>query len=630
MELKIMRKLLLSLALVLACWQSQAAVLPAEKLLPKETVAVYTLGDVAKEWANFTNLPVGKLYGDPAIKAFKDKFVAKFTTEVADPAEKLLGIKFGDYQGLIKGQFTFAVIQNAPTGSNAFAPILYFDAQDQAGKVKSLLADAQKKWTDSGKKIKKETIRGTEFATFIITKGDVTNTLAKLIPSKKSDDDADDSDAENAQPTEITIGVADTLLLVSTTPAAIEKILTKQSGGLIPSLEEDPSFQADFAAHFRDTPGYMWVNIKALVAYGLAQKGSDDMPSPVDPKKILGGLGLLEAKTVGLTWRTTPEGCLTQFFVDVPETGRKGLFKLFAADRKDSNPPPFVPANAVEFARWRLDLPQFWANLESMIVEIYPPAKQGIDTMFEMAGKDKDEKFDLKAELLGSLGNDLITYKKSPKGMTLAEIAAQPTLFLIGSPKPEKLAAAIKTTIESFAPTANIKDKDFLGRKLYSITPAEGSENSGSNGVYFAASGGYLAISAQLPMIEEYLRSSDSKDKSLNDLPGLNEAAQKVGGMNTGLFGYNNQREQVRIAFEMVRQNTNTFADLFSSLPGHDGSSDGWKKFSEWVDFSLLPQYDTISKYFYFSVFSGLVDANGYTFTGFTPFPPEMKKDAAK
>jgi hypothetical protein len=48
------------------------------------------------------------------------------------------------------------------------------------------------------------------------------------------------------------------------------------------------------------------------------------------------------------------------------------------------------------------------------------------------------------------------------------------------------------------------------------------------------------------------------------------------------------------------------------------------KNFSDWMDFSLLPDYDLVSKYFYFSVFNGSAMADGLSFKVFAPRPPQM------
>jgi hypothetical protein len=46
--------------------------------------------------------------------------------------------------------------------------------------------------------------------------------------------------------------------------------------------------------------------------------------------------------------------------------------------------------------------------------------------------------------------------------------------------------------------------------------------------------------------------------------------------------------------------------------------------FRAWLDFSLLPEYDTVEKYFYLSAFVGNANADGLTFKVFTPRPPTL------
>jgi hypothetical protein len=48
------------------------------------------------------------------------------------------------------------------------------------------------------------------------------------------------------------------------------------------------------------------------------------------------------------------------------------------------------------------------------------------------------------------------------------------------------------------------------------------------------------------------------------------------------------------------------------------------KQFRDWMDFSLLPDFDPVSKYFYFSVYSGSATADGLSFKAFAPRPPGL------
>jgi hypothetical protein len=49
-------------------------------------------------------------------------------------------------------------------------------------------------------------------------------------------------------------------------------------------------------------------------------------------------------------------------------------------------------------------------------------------------------------------------------------------------------------------------------------------------------------------------------------------------------------------------------------------------KLKDWVDLSLLPTFDKISKYFYFTVYGGSANPDGLNFKVFAPIPPQLRK----
>src|SRR5271156_2884013 len=100
---------LLTLALAGFCFQTRAAAPPPQKLLPKDAVMVVTVPDWAKVKEFLAGSPYGQLWQEPSMQPFVNKFVQKFTTNVLQPAEQSLGIKFADYQSLLQGQVTFAI-----------------------------------------------------------------------------------------------------------------------------------------------------------------------------------------------------------------------------------------------------------------------------------------------------------------------------------------------------------------------------------------------------------------------------------------------------------------------------------------------------------------------------------------
>jgi hypothetical protein len=84
----------------------------------------------------------------------------------------------------------------------------------------------------------------------------------------------------------------------------------------------------------------------------------------------------------------------------------------------------------------------------------------------------------------------------------------------------------------------------------------------------------------------------------------------------------------MRSAVETLKKESGTLANLFAGSPlaGRLGMAEDSNKFKDWVDFSLLPSYDKIAKYFYINVWSGSVNADGLNFRLYGPTPPQMKK----
>jgi hypothetical protein len=231
----------------------------------------------------------------------------------------------------------------------------------------------------------------------------------------------------------------------------------------------------------------------------------------------------------------------------------------------------------------------------------------------------KNPAFDLRTYLLENLGDDLIICQKSPAGSTLQDIADPPTLYLFTVGNTDQAIDAIKTLAGLKNPQDNAAaPREFRGHKIYTIALAPtrviGSAEKKSNSLYLSSSGGYLALSKDSGTLEEYLRGSENGVKSLREQPGIVEAAARVGASG-GLFTYENQRETMRTAFKLLK-GSGTGDQAFPLFP---------PAFREWVDFSLLPEYDQISKYFYLSVAGASANSEGITLKVFAPRPPQLK-----
>lgn len=637
----IMKRQLLALGLLISCaFASLAAVPPPEKLLPADTVAVLTIPDYAKSSAVWKQAPASQLWADPSMKAFRDKFMAKFQSDLVEPLEKQLGVKFSEYLELAQGQVTFALTAN--DWNSAGAPkepgvLVLIDARDKGDSLKAKLAALKTKWVDGGQQVRVEKIRDVEFTTLIFKSGELKKSLGKAFPNSKQADESLEppkpGDAEKNS--ELIVGQSGSLFIVGTAAKPIEKVLANQAGSGTATLSEQAAFAASHGPLFRDAQVYGWINTKTIMdtamktldkESGGKQQGRGGMGPR--PDQIMGAVGLTGLQTMAFHLRDTGDGQMLGFNLGVPESQRRGLFKIFAFESKDANPPAFVPADAVKFSRIRLDLQKSWAALEAAVTEAVPQAGTLIKMMMDNAGKDKDPNFDLRKNLIANLGDDVISYQKAPRKQTISDLNSPPSLILIGSPRAEQMASAIKA-LGAVMPQPKVKEREFLGRTVYALglPPASGADGRPvERTLHYAGSGGYVAMSTDIAMLEEFLRSGDSTGKALRDVAGLKDAAQKVGGMATGMFGYENTVETARSAIEILKKDSGSLASLLGGSPMAGQLEDSMEKFKEWVDFSLLPSFDKIAKYFHITVASGAVTAEGMSFKVYTPNPPQLKK----
>lgn len=600
---------------------------PAEQLLPAETFFVLTIKDWEQAADALKKTPGALMWGDESMKTFREKFYAKLHEDFFKGFEKEAGLQITNYLELLKGQVTLAMTAPAKEEDGPGLLVLA-DVKENSEKLKTRLAETVKKYTDGGSQVKRETLRGVEFTTFEIPQGTIANLLG-------DDEEVEDEDAAKKK-TPLTIGQSGSLLVMGRQTADIEKVLARQSGGSVPALAEQGTFQKNFNALFRDGPVYAWVNFKPLYEQMIKPSPEAPQAEPGQPmgiganltaEKILPALGLQWLESLAVSTAFGPEGYGVNLFLTVPESARQGILKVIAPPAKEAAPPAFVPADAVKFTRMRLDFLEAWNTLEAALVKIDTATAGVVKMMMELAGKDKDPNFDLRKSLIASLGDDFISYEKAPRGTSLAELETPPSITLIGAREPEQLLNGIRVML-SLLPepiaTAQLKEREFLGRKIYYIpimrAPAAGGTAPVEREVQFASHGGYVAISTDRGMIEEFLRGSEGGGKPLREVAGFNDAAQKVGGLNTGWFGFENSVETARAAFAALKANP-TAQQGASALPvGGQGAEIAM----EFFDLASLPPFERVAKYFHHGVFSVTSTPEGIAFKFNMPRPPGL------
>ncbi len=635
-----------ALAVVLSWSSAFAQIPPAEQLLPDDTIGVITIPDWKKFTGNASQSAWGQLWADSAMKPFRENFSSNFQADFLKPLEKQLGIKFADYQELLQGQITIAITPPREDSADLMDLLLLIDTKDKSELLTTKLTELRKKWTDAGKTVQNEKIRDIEFSSISFTSKEVNALLKKAFPSEDAEEEETEEKPSDQEKVQLRIGQYKSLLIIGENTKAIEKLLARQGGGLVPPLAEKAAYQKAHTQIFRESQGHIWLNVKPIfekiLQFARAEKQEPTAGMPqFQMDKILPALGFSSIESFAAKMSGGADGTTVEFLVGAPEGQREGIVKLFTLEKKDASPPPFVPADVTKFQRTRIDAQKGWTIIENTLGKIDPALSGLVQIMLSTAGKDKDPNFDLKKSLIGNLGDDFIQYEKAPKSTKPEDLQQVPSLTLIGSPNPTQLLDALRMITSLMPPpisSAPLKEREFLGKKVYSMSLGEMPEEEDAAGdkttdkpaatkpptFSFASSSGYVAFSTDDGMLEDFLRSGENPPKPLRSAPGFSEAAQKAGGLENGLFGYENQAESFRIALEALKTDPEAVNSRLYSIAANMGDGED-NLFTRLFDVKLLPSYDRISKYFGIAVASAATTPDGLLFKAITPRPQGLK-----
>jgi hypothetical protein len=98
--------------------------------------------------------------------------------------------------------------------------------------------------------------------------------------------------------------------------------------------------------------------------------------------------------------------------------------------------------------------------------------------------------------------------------------------------------------------------------------------------------------------------------------------------MGTGVFGYQNQADTLRIWLDGAKNENAALQKLLSLAPLPGGTPlapNQGRNLTGWFDLSLLPPFERMSKYFSFLVYSLTATSHGFGGKLFMPLPPELR-----
>jgi hypothetical protein len=611
-----------------------------ETLLPTNTVAALATPDFSGLRQAAARAPLTRLWNDPCMAAFTARAGQSWSAGFAAPVANMMGASWTNLLNLCQGQVALAFTG----GTNAGTPggiVLLIDSANRAGDLGAFLSALAASWTNSGNSVRSEEIATQQFLALAFPRQNVPQTIRDFFPRNGS---AMASTTNLGPFAELLAGRINSWLILGTRKADLEQVCSALSG-----TRSTPSFARQFGTnHPVILPHailYSWIDATSLLGvlarnYPLPPAGAVGPTDDITPETLIKATGLGKIRNLFFSAREASGGLLYQMTWAVPEAERQGIVRLLAAESKPCTPLPFVSPDAVEFDRWRVDGRKAWATLQQIFTGISPHWTNSAALILETANaaaRLKDPTFDINTNLFGNLGDDIIIMERPPLDFTPEAVDSPPALYLLGSPNPPQLAAALSSIFIFLDREAETpKTREFAGVTIRSVPlpalPFAASQPAAGptpRRLHYAPAQGYVALSTDSAFLEHFLQTTNPPASNILAQADFPTAAQQVVDPATGLFGFNHRLNLMRSLWPAARNATNSMA---SSVIGFDyGFLPGLialvlpANSADWFDLKLLPPANSVEKYFHYTVYGGTASTNGITWKMFEPTPPGLK-----
>jgi hypothetical protein len=546
----------------------------ADKRVPRETLIFLRVRSVPEFQKQLAGTSLGKLVADPALGEFAGQARAALTKVFADQVEAKLELGLDDLLKLPAGEIALAFVPGEGTGLQGVWFLQYGEERATVDKlIGKLVSTAEEK----GGKVAVDTVEGVEVST-----------LTTAPPEKDPDSDAEETEESAPQPTRWFH--KDGYLVLGNGTSWPAEILSRWEGDTGRALSDSRSYRnaMDGCRGERDGEPLIsgWIDPLALVRTSLGG-GEGLAPQMAIFLGFLPQLGIDRLRGVGLQF-DLQEGDFESVYrvmvlIDQPPTKLMRLFTFPAAVRE---PAKWVPADATGYMSMGWDLAAAMQAVEETFDTFQGRGKfsEMLDKLAENPGFGgihlKRDVVDLMA------GKFQIAMHAGEKIATEGEDAApSPERFLVAIALSD--AAAFRKTFAKIGklPSFSGDSREFEGETILELPG--GGEGGGdemdeaSLKSAIAVVGSDLYFTNDVRLIEQRIRKGEA-ESPLVDSPEYRALVARFPA-ETSFISYQQTEEQLRALYNQLRGMS--VEDLFPEQNIE-------------LDFTKLPEFDTLKKYF--------------------------------
>jgi len=612
--------LLCSFALMLLCVPAvvSAIELPkTAKLVPPETILQVDINNFNQLWAQFEKTNFYQLYKDPAMAPFIANFKTKWR-EKKQESEREFVRMITDAGILPQGRVAVALVFDEEAKDVNEQILVVAQWGDKIDKVKELANEIVRKAVEDGARRQTEDYRGVEITTI-----------------------------EKDPPEALNYCFIDDCLIASTSPNVLKFVIAQIRGAGSTTLADDRDYNAAGKAVDPSNPGRIdfYVNIKQIIKTELAQDTTGSARAFID------NMGLNNVTSFGGSVEPAggPGGSSFAKAILKIDGAKEGICKMLEVESVPVRMPRFIAGSASSVSVANLNIKKAFDELANILTRFSPQMASIMYMPILPPGPQGEPALQLKADIIDHLGSQIILAQsidkpqpdssgrpadKQPSPVTQSLIA----VAIENRNAIEKSLSLIHSKM--IAPNNPEARRELLGHTIYSVdlsgffpgfgpgprTPMQAPAGSGAPKAplsAFTVTDTHLLFANQ-DAIEQAIRTlGTSQAESIGSANWFNKAKSNIPSV-VGLAGLQNNAVSGEYFWSTMRESKDTDkaddedkrnqigigVSSGSLLPQVMFSQGGDSLF----DFSLLPEFDAVKKYFGLSAFYGISRPDGFFF----------------
>lgn len=596
----------------------EAKALPkTAELVPAETALLVETDDFGLLRRQFEKTTLNGLWKEPAMSGFVEKLRSKWSERFAGKQDDLLATILG-LEIMPSGRLAFALVLDEQSKDADEPPILVISQwAGDVDKIREQVEKVTEKLADRGVHISRADYR------------DVT-----IVTTTEEQKPVEVKDWENFDPDKGPVGTKtvqrpplktsycfiDDCLIVSAKAELIKFVVAHIEGASGPALAGDVDYTTAMGAVGPNHDIDIYVNIKQLVKTVGQEDDTSRMQASLTSMGFdnVSGIGcsVAVAREPGSSWAG-------KMFVKI-NGAKRGICKMLDLVSAPVRAPRFVPPSAYSVMFVNIDIKKAYDELYNVISKISPASAAAMNTPLLPASPDGAAAIELKSGVIDYLGSQVVIAQSIKKPFESHKMPTE-TLFAVGLRDRAGLERSLSLLHSRFVGSEDPDARrELLGHTIYILKlpnlpffgagarPMQIARLQGQKGpaMAFTVTDSHLIIASE-PSVEQAIRMlSGTKTTSLGSA-GWFSAARAAMPSVAGVAVFEDSAASTELLWWMLKQSAESSGVVGMGPTGYMLGAAG---IGDWADFTLLPEFDAVRKYFGSSVMYGVSRADGFFF----------------